>query len=1232
MSGVTSGQILPRHRAMLQKLDTAFGIHDEDLTEVMFLRSDVIEKVNEFLRAEGPPQIFFEHRPGPAPHTSSPRQLHSSSTYGERRISAIRASRGSHRPPGMDRARDQVGAATLGMQGGSTAAGNGEGITPSAGGMEDPWHFSAGFGEDLSTKGPVVYFAKMKHNGRDDCKAPISIHEANDNALTFGVVSHPLKALESITRAVYRPKLVGQEAQLWGKAPSDNVHEFMVGLDVFVSNLQETITNLGGGLELRKPDRQYELSSVLGGGVASTPEVVSHYMGLLEEWCSKITAYLDDSDRSSEKADSGPDTELEYWRRRTQRLTSITEQLKTKECKNVIGVLQQVTKQAEDVLIDRQRVFTLVKEWKQIDIDITEAANEAKDNVKYLATLERFLEPLASGNLDQILEITPGLMNAVKMIYTISRYFNTTERMTKLFMKMTNQLIHSCKMSINGRDPPDKIWDRDPGPLLEVLEQSLRLNEKYQEQYQITKDRLLTNPKGRQFDFSKAQIFGRFDLFSRRAIKLIDLFSTILQFKQLHQARIEGMDPLLDRFKSVITAFRLKGHDLLDYHSNRFDRDFVDFNLSVAELEIHLQDFINRSFESISSIEQSITLLKKYQSILQREAMRHDLNSKVMVIFHNFGLELTNVQDTYERYKHSPPTARNMPPVAGNILWGRHLLQRLEDPMAEFQEYPGVLQAKESRKVIKTYNKVARTLVAFEYMWYEAWCKSVGVAKAGLAATLIIKHPHTGALYVNFDPEILQLIREAKCLNRMGVTIPEPARMVLLQEDRFKTYFNELKHVLREFQRVSNAIVPVMHDLLHPHVRSLEARLRPGWVTLTWTSMNIEGYIASVHDGLRWLEEVIVKASDIVDNRIEKNLKVISRTVLVNMPMDRTLSLEAFVTLQEESVRNATDLLVERNREVEMAVEDLVSVVTSGQKEALPEEVAGAVRSLRRHYNSLMYQAILSCTKQSLLLIKKRACSKTGKTFLFVDSPFFEVDVQLSVPSVRLSPSLEDVQRSVNTAAASVLGCSKRIQDWGENCIPESERITFFEALGCDLEIIKTVLLLTGALYGTTQQVHDYLAGFRKYDWLWKEDKDVQYRNFVESNPTISDYEAELAKFLQVETEIEAIPSMHNISALSLNTTNLKLQLSSECRQWKVQYSNKVHRQARESMVALMDYIRVTTTRLNVEVDGLDSLRYVMNVLKEVRERESSIEMEISPILDMYQMLEQYLPGGLVDK
>lgn len=48
--------------------------------------------------------------------------------------------------------------------------------------------------------------------------------------------------------------------------------------------------------------------------------------------------------------------------------------------------------------------------------------------------------------------------------------------------------------------------------------------------------------------------------------------------------------------------------------------------------------------------------------------------------------------------------------------------------------------------------------------------------------------------------------------------------------------------------------------------------------------MNIDGYRKSVHEGLRRLEEVIAKANDIVDNRIVKNLRDISRAVLVDMP------------------------------------------------------------------------------------------------------------------------------------------------------------------------------------------------------------------------------------------------------------------------------------------------------------------------------------------------------------
>ena len=46
-----------------------------------------------------------------------------------------------------------------------------------------------------------------------------------------------------------------------------------------------------------------------------------------------------------------------------------------------------------------------LRHWKTLENSVTDAANEAKDNVKYLFTLERFIEPLYSGSATTIIDI-----------------------------------------------------------------------------------------------------------------------------------------------------------------------------------------------------------------------------------------------------------------------------------------------------------------------------------------------------------------------------------------------------------------------------------------------------------------------------------------------------------------------------------------------------------------------------------------------------------------------------------------------------------------------------------------------------------------------------------------------------------------------------------------------------------------------------------------------------------
>ena len=46
---------------------------------------------------------------------------------------------------------------------------------------------------------------------------------------------------------------------------------------------------------------------------------------------------------------------------------------------------------------------------------------EAKDNVKFLQTLERHFKNLENGSLQTIVETLPSLLNAIRMVWIISR-------------------------------------------------------------------------------------------------------------------------------------------------------------------------------------------------------------------------------------------------------------------------------------------------------------------------------------------------------------------------------------------------------------------------------------------------------------------------------------------------------------------------------------------------------------------------------------------------------------------------------------------------------------------------------------------------------------------------------------------------------------------------------------------------------------------------------------------
>ena len=140
------------------------------------------------------------------------------------------------------------------------------------------------------------------------------------------------------------------------------------------------------------------------------------------------------------------------------------------------------------------------------------------------------------------------------------------------------------------------------------------------------------------------------------------------------------------------------------------------------------------------------------------------------------------------------------------------------------------------------------------------------------------------------------------------------------------------------------------------------------------------------------------------------------------------------------------------------------------------------------------------------------------------------------------------------------------------------------------------------------------------------------YKQFIAQGPSLDDYKERLKYFGKVEVEIDTIPTVHNIGALSLNTSSLKTSFKGECNQWKLRFADNLHARAKEELERLTEYIRVTNGKLTRDVNDLDTLRFMMLLLKEVRVRESGVDMEIDPIMNMYHMLENFLPAGFMEK
>ncbi|RXM37302.1 Dynein heavy chain 8, axonemal [Acipenser ruthenus] len=427
---------------------------------------------------------------------------------------------------------------------------------------------------ESNLKGQCLFFVR--------CKNDIAITLKNIHEETYFSMLDASEGLLTGTRNIlaniFFPAVCATEN--WGalnlsKHGEKEKQNFKDGIRRYIAFLDGTRVSIEGAVKLKKTTL-IDLSKLQSFEdlmtAASDVDMIDQLEEVLMMWYKQIEQVLTESDQMRKEADaSGPLTELDHWKRMSAKFNSIIEHIKGHDCKTVIHALN----------ISRSKTL---KAWRELDARITDSANEAKDNVKFLYTLEKVCQPLY--NCDPV----------------------------------TNQMVTASKAYITDNGA-SRVWDQETPVVIKKIEDCIFLFREYQACFHKTKKHTLETPGEKPFEVSEMYIFGKFEAFCRRLEQITEMITAVKVLSVLNKSTIEGIDPLAGKFQNIYLNMKKKQYDILDPRKTEFETDFSEFMVQVQNVEL------------------------------------------------------------YQANREDPPLARNMPPVAGKILWVRQLFRRIQEPI-----------------------------------------------------------------------------------------------------------------------------------------------------------------------------------------------------------------------------------------------------------------------------------------------------------------------------------------------------------------------------------------------------------------------------------------------------------------------------------------------------------------------------------------------------------------------
>ncbi|XP_075954128.1 dynein axonemal heavy chain 8-like [Anarhichas minor] len=996
---------------------------------------------------------------------------------------------------------------------------------------------------------------------------------------------------------------------------------------------------------------------------AANLDMVHRLEEILMQWYKQIEKVLIESDLLRKEVDSaGPLSELEHWKNMSLRFNSIIDHIKGPEFKAVVMVLH----------ISRSKIM---KKWRELDDRITDRANEAKDNVKFLDTLKKVCQPLYTSDPVTMMKSVQNITNAFRMIYSVSLYYNTSEKISALFIKVTNQMVTACRSHITDNGTC-LIWDQDAEEIVKKMQDCLCLYEEYQSCFQKTKKQIMEKPGKRSFEVSEMQIFCKFESFCKQLEKITQILTVFKKFNSLEKSNIEGIENVAKQFRTVSMKIKKSQHDMLAPRTE-FETDFTKFMTQIGNIEKQLQAFMRSCFSNIISSQQSLSLIQRFQR-LNITCLDTEIPNLLSLIVQHYASEVEFVKKLFDKQKDDPPLGRNMPLVAGRLGWVRNLYRKIEEPIAYIKKNSEVLCSPEGQVAVKMYNTTAAAFVEYESVYHSAWMAEVSKLDYVLHITLLVRHPSTGKLVVNFDPKVTEVIRDAKCLLKMGLEVPKQALRLVKSESEIKANHFRLQTILADYESTCENIPADFTRLMASKIKNVESVLRHGAVLLTWSSFLLDKFFQNVDTALSELKHLVKKVQDICKIHIDDVLTDMSQTVLMELPESHASSVQQLIDCNEDQCKKWATTLDSKCSHVKEAVKELYNVFSPihksegtkkaaeklfsgwrtfpGESQKPPNEDEGMnsecpdrdksikfekeFKKLYEYFSERLFDALVKTTKLTLETLKRRICGTTstsicGKFSTYKKSvsetnivSLVTSEVHLVIPKVVMIPTVDEIQQAINRLIDLVLEISKGIT-WQQDFSPDdaknrAEKENFYHRVVEQKDIKKIAIILRSAVSSQKEQASKALNQFDKFSVIWDQERNRKVKEFMDSNPSLIQINSEIQHYDSIEQEIDDVKPIIVLGSIELSTEPLKMSLKDETIAWKELLCKYLREKYRKKMIDTSIHTRKYLAQLSNPVANLEDVRRAMAALSKLRDAEIQTDMTLISIEEAYEILTRY--------